>query len=106
PHDRPVRFGQPAVAARHTAPLESAPVGVIPFVPVPGTAIASELAVDGASVPPQQSGDGGDRQLIAHQLAELVPFLLGDLLIRHRLRSLGRRSEVYTGAAGRPSCCT
>ena len=103
---RPVGGRETAVASGLTPPGPGQAVGVVPLVAAPTARIAGQLPMDRAPVAAEPPGDLGDREPEPAELGHLISFVQGDLLIRHRLRSLGRRSEVYTGAVGHPACCT
>src|SRR5437016_3333799 len=106
----PLLLAELAVASR----AGSSAIGLLlrsarPISTVIRSAVASELAGDGAAVPSHESRHRGDREgrHLSAQRGERIPLLGGDLVIMHDDSFLAEDSSVsQIASALRERCCT
>src|SRR5712671_1891125 len=110
-HPRPVRGYEPPIAPRPRAASLRVPIGELGAVaPVPGRAVAPDLAADRAAVAPEHPGDRGGAQAASPQYAQRISFRAGDLVIHHRYASFSwPRLKITVSQVTfffRARCCT
>lgn len=91
-----ILLGKVRVSSRQGAPGTRAPLGLTGAVGAVGdvTAIALELAVNGAPVPSEKFCDFGDAKPLQTELSQAYPVLQGELLVSsHRCSLFGRKEK-------------